>query len=805
VNASRLLIITLLGSTLLFSARPAPGGLANTPVEMTLARFRQVPCLEEQQYDYYKDIIRALSYTRMRAFRAFCLLPVITADEAVEALQKLVFYPLGFDQVEILETFFELETATFSQGWSVLEKTAELTFSAGQAAAEMKRLSGLDPDAFLFILDTLGTLDDSGCWAAQALFKAESSSGPDIVRGLSIISKMSGRQHLAAERLSALFNKEPHRIPELLESLQQLSDTDANTVAALFSLEQVTPRIGSSWLQDYFTRLPVDRDRQFAELSETQRSLLLSAYSGGSDYLIWKLNNLHSVTDDYGAEIGTGTLAASSDEQLLEIFEKLHPSARQRHEAALRTALTTRQRYEAVSILKDATAQARRAAARDLSTATIYILLSHGSELYDSSFRDILVPVLLERIKQMYGGNLLFFLTQTDPENGYISDFIVSCAQKGKLTAFFPTDPAEQRNILDLVTSSAFRDEQSLILFSATFSTLLEKIEPDVRSYLIEKIISTIQQPDSAFALQLRVILQYYRLEHPDLLSRGDLENITEVISRYGEIDLSPFVTTDFSRWKADRRLASLSVFQHDDDGNVSYRSNSRNLIMNGYKPRLSRLLTLLPEDDPHQLEAGRLIERAEQKPDGVIGELFALSTRAPVIVEWYKVVNNIELSHALAVYQNDVSQQLLLSLFLEARMEMFAQRGHSYWRGEQLIEPMKKIIEAGAVSSDSMSAVNRFLSIGSCGGLRIYTQLNRLFNNSIDILATIGTGKAVVNDPYNRKLFEIIATTPDNVGWKEINRRAASIFADGRGADYLQPGSLPAILHKMMDTRNLN
>ena len=405
----------------------------------------------------------------------------------------------------------------------------------------------------------------------------------------------------------------------------------------------------------------------------------------------------------------------------------------------------------------------------------------------------------------MHRGNLLSFLMQTDPENGYISDFIVSCAQKGKLTTFFPTDPGEQRDILDLVTSSAFQDEQSLILFSATFTALLEKIQPEVRTYLIERIISTIQQQDSTFALQLRVILQYYRIEHPDLLSAGDLETIAKIINRYGEIDLSPFVSTDFSRWKADRRLASLSVFQHDDDGNVSYRSNGRNLVMNGYKPRLSPTLSLLPDDDRHQLRARQLIRQAGKNPAAIIGELFALSAAAPVVVEWYKMVNNIELSHAVTVYQNEISQQQLLKQFLEGKMEMFAQRGHSYWRAEQLIEPMTQIIETGAVSTDAISAINRFLSIGSCGGLRIYTQLNKLFNHSIDILATIGTGKAVVNDPYNRKLFEIIATTPDTVGWKEINRQSASIFAEGRGADYLQPGSLPAILHKMMDTRKLN
>ena len=805
MNLFRLFIITLFSSGLLLFCSPPAKALPNSPVETTLAYFRQVPCLEEEQYDYYKDIIRALSYTRMRAFRAFCSLPAISADKAIEALQKLVFYPLGFDQVEILERFVTTEKATYSGGWAVLEKTAGMKFTAGQAAAEIRGSAGLEAEIFLSLLDTLQTLDDSGCWAARALFGVPNISGPSIVRGLTVISSMNDRQHLAVEKACGLFSKEPQHIPTLLESLQYLSETDANTVAALFSSAQITPRNGRDWLQNYFALPPGNGDERFIELPDTKKSQLLAAYSDGADYLIWKLNNLHSVTDDYGSEIGTGTLVNSSEERLLEIFGKLHPAARQHYETSFRAALTAKQRYAAAAILKDATARARRLTAQDLSSATVYILLSHGSELYDSSFRDILVPVLLERISRMHRGNLLSFLMRTDPENGFISDFIVSCAQKGKLTAFFPTDPGEQRDILDLVTSSAFRDEQSLILFSATFTALLEKIQPEVRTYLIERIISTIQEQNSTFALQLRVILQYYRIEHPDLLSAKDLEKITEVIRRYGEIDLSPFVATDFSRWKADRRLASLSVFQHDDDGSVSYRSNGRNLLMNGYKPRLSHTLSLLPEDDPRQLRARQLIRQAGQSPGTMIGELFALSTRAPVVVEWYKMVNNIELSHAVAVYQNEITQQQLLKQFLEGKMEMFAQRGHSYWRAEQLIEPMTKIIEAGAVSSDSISAINRFLSIGSCGGLRIYTQLNKLFNHSIDILATIGTGKAVVNDPYNRKLFEIIATTPDTVGWKEINRQSASIFAEGRGADYLQPGSLPAILHKMMDTRKLN
>ena len=60
-----------------------------------------------------------------------------------------------------------------------------------------------------------------------------------------------------------------------------------------------------------------------------------------------------------------------------------------------------------------------------------------------------------------------------------------------------------------------------------------------------------------------------------------------------------------------------------------------------------------------------------------------------------------------------------------------------------------------------------------------------------------------MVNDPYNQRLFEIIAASPNHLSWDEVSVQLNPIFADGRGSDYLQPGSLPAILHKMMDTRS--
>jgi hypothetical protein len=309
----------------------------------------------------------------------------------------------------------------------------------------------------------------------------------------------------------------------------------------------------------------------------------------------------------------------------------------------------------------------------------------------------------------------------------------------------------------------------------------------------------TIDKSASIFALQLRVILQYYLHKHPALLSADDRSLIQDLIQRYGTVDLGQYMANDFKRWKEDRNLRSLSIFQHDDDGKISYLSNSRNLLNNGYQPRLSTSLNLLPQNSPATGQARRLMAQ------GDVASLYRLSVAGPLIIEYHKTVNNIELSHSVAVYQNEADQQRLLKQYLESGMEMFAQRGHSYWREEQLLKPMRQLLESEEISHASIPDINRFMSIGSCGGIRIYSELNRLFNNSVDIFATVGTGKAVVNDPYNQRLFEVIAASGDELSWEEVARRLNPILSDERDSDYLQPGSLPAILHKMMDLRSTN
>ena len=130
----------------------------------------------------------------------------------------------------------------------------------------------------------------------------------------------------------------------------------------------------------------------------------------------------------------------------------------------------------------------------------------------------------------------------------------------------------------------------------------------------------------------------------------------------------------------------------------------------------------------------------------------------------------------------------------------MLAQRGHSYWRSEQITDPLKKLLQESRLTQQDLMRKQRFLSLGSCGGIKAYTYLSRIFLGHVDILATIGTGLAVINDPYNKNLFEVIAKNSSTISWKDVARKSAFIFKGGHGRDYLQPGALPALLHKILD-----
>jgi len=198
--------------------------------------------------------------------------------------------------------------------------------------------------------------------------------------------------------------------------------------------------------------------------------------------------------------------------------------------------------------------------------------------------------------------------------------------------------------------------------------------------------------------------------------------------------------------------------------------------------------------------QIGALISSARKNPARGLPTLFAAMHQKQFSVAFVKQIKKITISHSLYVYVGEKEQQQLLKQFLQGGDEMFAQRGHSYWRSEQITEPLEKLKQEKVISDQDLTSKQRFMSLGSCGGVKAYTRLSKMFLGHVDILATIGTGLAIINDPYNRNFFEIVAKNPSSITWKDMSDKSAFIFAGGRGADYLQPGSLTAILHKILD-----
>ena len=781
----------------------ATAGASAKGYSVTLEAFRQVACEDEELFHYNKDIIKALDYTNMRVLRSFTQLPCISAQEIVDVLRRLVTAKISFEDQLLLERFVTLEGADVVSSWQFLKQLDGLSYSAGRVMMAFQFVDVITAHDLLAYVDRIGGMAEPAGWALKAFLVLPGQSRKSVAQGMDLLEAMSERQQWAMEQCCKIPGMNAYKALENMSYIRGLANTDAWNARGLFK-QDIDPEVAFSWLKDYFS-LPQQREEElFFSFSPADKAILLKGFAEASDYLTWKINDLHSVTDLQGREISAGVLSSYSASFMDRIWKRLDGKVRSQYGTAFYEALHSGNKGAAIAVLRKATDRARVQVAYDTTTANIYILLSKGSELYDSSFRDILVPVLKSRIEEHFAANLLQFLLAVDPENNHVSDFIISLAQRGKLATFFPQDSEEQKRVLDLVTNSAFQDENSLILFSATFMTLLQNIEPATRTYLIGKMLTAIRDGNTVFTTQLRVILQYYKQYYSDFVGDVDKSRINLMMFDYGAIPLELYTRTAFAEWKADNRLSSLSVFHNDDDGKQSYLSNCAFLIKQGYQPRLSRGFNLHAYSAVTG-EAANLLRNFSASPSKVMSSLFVLQGRKPVVIDWVKRINGIEVSHSVFVFQGEEVQMELLKQFLKGGHEMFAQRGHSYWRKEQLIEPITKLLESGAVTEEDLLVKQRFMSIGSCGGIRAYSELATTFKNNVDILATVGTGKAVINNPYNEFLFEAVAEAKVDLTWDDVARRSSGIFTQGLGEDYLQPGSLPAILHKIMDQKKID
>ncbi len=801
-SAKVLLLVFLLFCSFLFP----PASRAKIPdkgYKKTVEAFSRVACEDEALFEYKKDLIRSLTYTNKRALRAFAKIDSISARELVATLERLVFEKISFDNVQLLERFVTLRGASIEMAWQFLDQLAKLDYSKGRVMTGFTLVDVVTAKELLAYVSRINAMPEPAAWALKAFLLLPGHSGPDIGTAIEVLGKMNKQQQWAVEQCCRIKDINAFHALEIIRLLPALSRTDAWNAKGLFK-QGITAENAKSWVKYYFSEALEQKEWLFFARTPAEKAVFLRGLAEASDYITWKINDLHSITNELGREISAATLRGGSKRYLSTLFRRLDWKTQEKFKNAFYGALNSGKKGTAIRVLRKATGKARVQVAHDITTVHIYILLSKGSDLYDSSFRDILVPILNDRIAKRFQGNLLQFLLEVDPENNHVSDFIISLAQRGKLAVFFPVDQEEQKRVLDLVTKSAFQDENSLILFSATFMKLLETIEPKTRTYLISEMLSAIRKKNTVFTVQLRVILQYYLQYYSEFVGEVDEIRIRMMMYEYGAVPLQLYTKTAFAEWKADGRLSSLSVFHHDDDGHQSYSSNCRYLSKNGYRPRVSSFYTLGVPGGV-LAHAKQLVRSYTANPSNTLKKLFLLQVKYPFAVDWVKRVKGIEISHSVFIFQGEGVQRELLKQFLLGGHEMFAQRGHSYWRSEQLIDPIAKLIEEGAITNDDIGKKQRFMSLGSCGGIRAYSELAKLFNHNVDILATVGTGKAVVNNPYNQFLFEAVANGKDDLSWDDVAEKSSKIFKQGLGEDYLQPGSLPAILHKIMDQKTSN
>jgi hypothetical protein len=804
MDKSRKQIITLLLTLLIspaclaLSAHAASSG--NASWKNTVDAFTRIPCISCEQVEYGKQVIRGLDYNSQRIFRKMSLLKGADFPLSRRAWDALIRLHLSYEQMLAFELWADLHGTTMKLAIAALPEIKSLNYEAGKSFRAYLGISGMMPNFALKTIPLLTSLEDANNKAVQGFFSVGDMDAKEALDGLVILGRLTTKQAWACEAFARVKDMNRETILDALPLIQQLREDDAWNAHTLYKQETMTRAAAWNWLVSYFATPPSVQEAQFYRQDEQGRKNLLRAFYDGGEELIWKINNLHAVTDRFGFEISDAQLHRMSKKELYGRFQKLSQQTQFVYGKRFYAAYRAGRRKTMAGLLRQATSADRRQVSRDLVSANIYALLAQGSELYDSSFRDILVPILQKRIKDNHQDNLLNFVRTIDPDNLLVSNFIVSLAQKGKLTTFFPKDSGEQQQILELVAASAYKDEDPLLLFSATFKHLLTVLEPGARSFLIRKMVLQADKGTCTFSKLITVILQYYLQEYPELLGTRDRVLITRATIRHGSVDLNRYLVTPFAEWKADGRLGSISVFHPDDDGRKSFLSNARTLLKSGYKIQLSQQYTLAMLTPAMRQQATALIRAAANNPGRGLVPLFSAMQHKQFAVAFTRRIKGITIRHSTYVYSGEKEQIQLLKRFLQGGDEMFAQRGHSYWRSEQITDPLTKLRQERIITDHDLTDKQRFLSLGSCGGVKAYTRLTKMFLGHIDILATIGTGMAIINDPYNKNFFEVVARNPSSITWKDMTDASDFIFAGGRGRDYLQPGSLTAILHKILD-----
>lgn len=772
---------------------------AGGSIERTVAVLQEIPGVTNEQVDKGRELIADLDYFNMRVFRALCKLKDISAEDALNILPEISGKEITFYHLDFFELFCSLKGLSWQMGLIGLEGIRELDFTAVTVSTSLLKVPSIKPEQVLDGIQKIKMMTNPERWATKSFFEIKEQSPERIDLGIEQISMLTHEQCWAVEGSNKIKGITVDQALKNMRAIRFVPIAETWNVRALFNLPDMTGTESLHWLETYFVKTQEEKNKIYLTLTNDQKATLLAVFYEASEKIIIEINNLHSITDINEREIPSAELASYSFEQLSDLLDRLDTKIVDKYGPKFANFTTKGDKDGAIKILREATGAARILAAKQRTNANLYVLLSRITILYDSSFNSILLPVLQKHIAAEYGGSLLKFLQDIDPESYHVARFFSSLGLKGKLGVFIPKEAAEQEKILNLVADSAFRDEHSLIFYAASFTKPLDIIHSSARQNLLKRVVAKAHDKNAIFAQQIRVILQYYLEEQPEFLGQEVKAEIEKILETYGEVDLAAYAKTDFAEWVEDGRLSALSVFNSDDDGRLSFFANCRHLLSNDYQPIPTKSFWLEGEDYGQDDRVIVLLEAvAKRKPES-LGNLFKFLKDNSVVIDFVKTVNSIEISHSIAIYRDKETEIKLLEQYVTGNHEMFAHRGHSYWLDDHLLIPLRELVKSESIKRENFTAKQRFLSIGSCGAINAYSELTSIFCNKVDLLGSMGTGMTGVNNLYNHFLFETIAAGPIDMSWREVDRRSSFIFKGEAERSYLLPGGLPAVLYKIV------
>lgn len=228
-SCSSFILCALLATVLLSGTVDAAGSAKDTAYATTLELYAGLPGAVQPPAAEEQRLLKSLTYTEMRALRAFCALPAMTREEAGRILRELPTRKIRYQHVGLLEKLVAIDGATVADCWRLLERLAAIDFVSSRVLAGLADVAAMTVGDLFRLIDRIEELDEPGRWAAGGLFSVRGITAAEVAQGLDLIDAMGERQRWAAEQQCRIKRITSKEALAGMAQLQSLSASDAWT------------------------------------------------------------------------------------------------------------------------------------------------------------------------------------------------------------------------------------------------------------------------------------------------------------------------------------------------------------------------------------------------------------------------------------------------------------------------------------------------------------------------------------------------------------------------------------------------